>query len=1200
MGLRFYFGPSGSGKSTRLHREIVSRAIAEPGTDFLVIVPDQFTMQTQMDLVKAHPKKGIMNIDVLSFGRLSHRILEEVGGDARAVLDDTGKSLVLRKVAEGIGEEMPVIGGNLGKIGYIHEVKSAVSEFMQYGIGVKELDELTEYAKRRGALYHKLKDLGVLYRHFLEYIREKYITTEETLDLLCRMLPKSRLIRNSVVAFDGFTGFTPIQNRLIQNIMGLSLEVIVTVVMDGAETDPYVPDGEQKLFYLSKKTVRDLDRLAKEAGVPRGTDVFVGKSASAGRDSLAGKSASAGRDGLAGKSALASREDFAGRGAAAGGRKIAGAGCGNGDGEEELPRFYGNREMQHLEKYLFRYPVRAYEGENTAIHLFEASSPQEEIRQVCIRLLELVQEGHFCYRDFAVVTGDMASYAGHVEAEAEKFGIPVYLDQTKGIMLNPFIEYIRSALKIVMDNFSYQAVFHYLRSGLAGFDREETDLLENYVLSYGIRGRGRWEKIFTAKPPEMEAEELERLNAVREGLLEGLSPLLERGMDTAGEKIRALYAFLIKNKVQEKLAVYERRFQAQGGIGKAAVRAREYGQIYRLVMDLLDQMDSLLADERMGMKEFADILDAGFGEIQVGTIPQNVDRVVVGDIERSRLKEIKVLFFVGINDGNIPKNAGSGGIISDIDREFLQESPYELAPAPRQQMYIQRLYLYMNMTKPSVQLYLSYSKVDNEGKSIRPAYLVDTVRKLFPALRTDRPEMRDWTMQIKTKRSGVDYLAGMLRDYAAGNMEEEEKTRFFTVYNSYRRDEAYSGEARRLQEAAFARYREHPLGKEIAGLLYGRMLVSSVSRLQKYASCAYAHFLEYGLSLKEREEYGFEAVDMGNVFHGVLEIFAEKLQEEGCGWFDFGEETASRLLRSALDAYAAAYGDTVLYSTARNEYAIERMHRILKRAVMTLQYQLRKGSFIPKRFEVSFTEVDSLDAVNIALGKRERMKLQGRIDRIDTMEDDRHVYVKVIDYKSGSKKFDLAAVYYGLQLQLVVYMNAALEMEQKKNKGRGKEAVPAALLYYHVTDPMVKTEEEVTPEELNGQLLKELRMTGIVNKDEQVIRSLDGEFADKSDVVPVERKKDGEYSARSSILDAEGLQEVSAYVSRKIKEIGREILDGRIGANPYKQGADTACDYCAFRAVCGFDGRIDGYGYRRFEELSGEEALERMRQSGKG
>lgn len=1138
MGLRFYFGPSGAGKSTKLHEEIVKRALEEPKTDFLVIVPDQFTMQTQMDLVRAHPRKGIMNIDVLSFGRLSHRILEEVGGDRYTVLDDTGKSLVLRRVAENIGEDMPVIGGNLNKIGYIHEVKSVVSEFMQYGIGVKELEELTEFAKKRGALYYKLKDLGVLYKHFLQFIQEKYVTTEETLDLLCRLLPKSQIMKNSVVAFDGFTGFTPIQNRLIQKIMGLAKEVIVTAVMDGEEKNPYSPSGEQQLFYLSKKTAADLIRLAEEEGVSRGRDIFI-------------------------------------RG---------------GDGKAELPRFSGNREMQHLEKYLFRYPIKPYEGENRAVHLTEASSPGEEVRQVCIKMRELIRKENYCYRDFAIVTGNLETYAAYVEAAAEKFGIPVFMDFTKGILLNPFIEYIRSALKMVMDNFSRSSVFHYLRSGLTGFEREDTDRLENYVIACGISGKKKWSSLFTAMPEGITEERLAVFNKMRLAMMEQLSPLMEKGTGTAGEKIKALYQFIIRNHVQEKLAVYERMFRHKGDM----VRAREYGQIYRLVMDLLDQINSLLAEEKMGIKEFADILDAGFGEIQVGAIPQNVDRVVAGDIERTRLKEIKVLFFIGVNDGNIPKNTGNGGIISDIDREFLKESPYELAPTPRQQMYIQRLYLYMNMTKPSEHLYLSWCKVNNEGKSIRPAYLIDTLQKLFPGITADRPEQRNFEEQMESKQAGVDYVADMLRDYASGMMGEEEEKKFFTLYHIYKGDKKYQEEIRRLVDGAFIRYRETALGREIAHLLYGQLLVGSVSRLEQYMSCAYAHFLQYGLSLKEREEYGFEAVDMGNVFHGVLEKFSGKLEENGYSWLDFKEEDADRILGEALEEYAAAYGETVLYSSARNEYAIERMRRILNRAVRTLQYQLKKGSFLPENVEISFNTAENLESMDIALSKEEKMRLRGRIDRIDTYEEGGNVYVKVIDYKSGNKKFHLAALYYGLQLQLVVYMNAAMEMEKKKNPG--KKVIPAALLYYHVADPVVKSDGGMTKEELDMQLKQELRMTGIVNKNDTIITCLDREFTDKSDILPLERKKDGTLSVKSSVISEEELQEISRYVNLKIKEIGSEIMEGKIGANPCLHGKESACDYCSFRSVCGFDARIPGYHYRQLEELKEEEAMEKIKE----
>lgn len=1135
MGLRFYFGASGAGKSKKLQDEIVKRSIEEPHTNFLIIVPDQFTMQTQMDLVKAHPDKGIMNIDVLSFGRLSHRILEEVGRDGRIILDDTGKSLILRKVAESIKEELPVIGSNLNKIGYIHEVKSAISEFMQYGIGEKELTELTEYAKKRGALYHKLKDLQVLYKGFTDYIQEKYVTTEETLEQLCHVLPGSALVKGSVIVLDGFTGFTPVQNNLIQELMRMSREVIVTLEMDSRE-NPYIPDGEQKLFYLSKKTVSDITRLAKEAEVPRFEDVFLR--------------------------------------------------------EEKLPRFKDNEEMGHLERYLFRYPVRAYEKDNETIHLSEASSPLEEVRQVCIKIRQLIRKEHYCYRDFAIVTGGLEAYAGHVEEQCAKYEIPVFIDRTSGILLNPFIEYIRSALKLVMDNFSYPSVFHYLRSGLSGIVREDADLLENYIIAHGIKGKGRWMDLFTsagslAGDEQEQAAQLVRLNEIRQRLIDEIEPLLKK-TKTAGDKVRALYAFITKNQVQEKLAVYESMFERN----KDMSRAKEYGQIYRLVIDLLDQIDGLLSGENMSRKEFADILDAGFSEIEVGTIPRNVDKVVAGDIERTRLKEVKVLFFIGINDGYIPKDAGSGGIISDIDREFLQQSPYVLAPTPRQQMYIQRLYLYMNMTKPSRLLYLSYSKVNSEGKSLRPAYLTDTIRQLFPKLVTERPQLEETERKLETKQAGLDYLTDMLREYAADRLDQGERKKLACAYSLYHRDEDYRQTVDRLVDMAFIRYEGKPLSAEIARLLYGKLLVSSVSRLEKYAACAYAHFLQYGLSLKERQEYGFEAVDMGNVFHGVLELFAGKLTDRGYTWFDFEEEAAEEILSEALDACAAAYGDTVLYSTARNEYGIGRMHRILKRTVMTLQQHLKKGAFIPENFEMSFTMAENLDTVNIALSKEERLKLQGRIDRIDTYEDDSHVYVKVIDYKSGNKRFDLAALYFGLQLQLVVYMNAALEL--KKRKKPDKEVVPAALLYYHVEDPMVKADEEITPEEINERLLRELRMTGIVSENDTIISMLDKEFTDKSDVVPVERKKDGSFSAKSSVINAEDLKKVSNYVNYKIKQIGREILQGNIQINPCEKGGSGACDYCTYKNVCGFDKRLEGYRIRRLEKLEDEEALRRM------
>ena len=1141
MSLRFCFGPSGSGKSHRIYEEIMQRAAEEPGRNFLIIVPDQFTMQTQKDLVMRSDRDGILNIDVLSFGRLSHRILEEVGTKEMPVLDDTGKSLVLQKIAADLKEQLPAMGSLLHKQGYIHEVKSAISEFMQYGISTQDMDKLIASAEKRGALAMKLRDLKTLYRGFQDYIRDHFITTEETLDVLRRSLVKSKILPDSVVVFDGFTGFTPIQNRLIQELMRVCEETIVTVTI-GEEEDPYQMDGEQKLFHLSKKTVADLVKLAAEAEVTRGEDVFV-----------------------------------------KGGPN----------------RFTEAPALCYLEQNLFRYQYEPYTEKQCEIRMFEALSPREEVHQTALYIQKLIREEGLTYRDIAVVIGDLEGYASYVETEFGQLEIPCFLDRTRGIVLNPMIEYIKSALQLYIRDFSYDTVFHFLRSGMADISREEIDELENYVIRTGARGYRTYSRLFTRRTEEMQqgsgqedterAEEtLERLNRIRQQFADTVEILHMAPRAKAGEYVDHLYDFLEQNQVQQKLLNYQQQFEQEGDLAKA----REYAQIYRLVMDLLDQIYELLGEEEISLQEFADILEAGFGEITVGTIPQNVDRIVVGDMERTRLKQVKVLFFLGVNDGNIPKNASKGGIISDMDREFLIESGTEMAPSPRQQMYIQRLYLYLNMTKPSERLYLSYAKVNSDGKGIRPSYLIDTVRKLFPQLAVEYPQNRSRLEQIEGRQEGARYLAEELREYADGTLREEERQDFYLMYRAYETDP----EGRdRLTAAAFRRYKESGLSRIVARALYGRQLENSVSRLETYAACACRHFLQYGLSLQEREEFGFEVSDMGNVYHAVLENFAEKLAESGRTWWDFDENFATQAIKEAVEGYAATYGETVLYSSARNEYAITRMSRILTRTVLTLQQHLKQGSFQPDDYELSFRFAEDLDSIHVDLSEEEKMHLQGRIDRIDVSEDAEHVYVKVIDYKSGNKKFDLAALYYGLQLQLVVYMNAAMELESRKHPD--KEIVPAALLYYHIDDPTIETPVELTQEQINEEILTKLRMNGVVNSDPAVVERLDRFLQDKSKVIPVEKKKDGSFSARSGILSREELHVVSAYVDTKIRQIGREILDGKIAANPYEKGNEEACTYCAYKKVCGFDGSIPGYEKRQLEDLDKQTLMQRMQET---
>lgn len=1137
MGLQFYFGGSGSGKSTRVYQDVIAWSLQEPERRFFIIVPDQFTMQTQKDLVTLHPDRGIMNIDVLSFGRLTHRILDEVGGEDIPVLDDTGKNLILRKVAADCRDKLKVLAGSLNRTGYIHEVKSVISEFMQYGIRPDQVGEMAKAAAKKGLLSAKLNDVQILYEAFLSYIHEKYITTEESLDLLCRALPHSALIADSVIVFDGFTGFTPVQNRVLQELMTLCKQVCVTILIDTAE-DPFKISAEQKLFHLSQKTTVSLCKLQEQAGAGRGKDVYL-------------------------------------KGA-------------------PVIRHRDNPFFSYLEQNLFRYGNAAFEGEQDSCRIYKLDSPQREVSFVCRRIKELVRTKGYAYRDIAVVTGDLSEYADLLAAEFSGHGIPFFIDQTNGIVLNPFVEGIRSALQVLLKNFSYESVFHYLRSGITTLSMEDVDLLENYVRAAGIRGKKKYAELFTRHTRETggDGERLMRLNEIRERFFASLSVLMEPA-ETMGERVRQLYRFITGAGVEDKLVAYEQRFTAEGRPEKA----KEYAQIYRLVMELLEQMDGLLCKEKISAQEFYEILDAGLSEIQVGAIPQNVDRVVCGDMERTRFQEMKALFFIGVNDGSIPRTGISGGLISDMDREFLSAADWELSPTPRQKMYIQRLYLYMNLTKPTAYLFITYAAVGSDGKSRRPSYLIDVLKYMVLEVTVTAVGPEEDAYAAESAPDALRAFTPLLRDYAAGlyRRNEDMVRRVKGMYRMLSKEKGTCKSMERLLSQAFYTYRKAALPRAAAQALYGAMLVNSVSRMERFAECGYQHFLEYGLRLAEREEYGVTPKDMGTLYHEVLSRFSEGLEKRNLSWFTFTKEQGRTLLYEVVDACAAQFLGSILYSSARYEYVLHTMRAVMERSIDTLQYQIKKGVFEPKGFELSFQTMEDLDSVSVSLSDSEKMRLSGRIDRLDTYEDDRHVYVKVIDYKSGKKDFDLVTVYHGFTLQLVLYLNVAMEKEKREHPD--KEIVPAGMLYYHLDNPFTEQDGTLSEEQIDAALKKELRMRGIVNADGQVIGRMDEDIAagGRSDVIPVQMKTDGTPALSSHAYSGEVLQTISNYVNYKIRRLSKEILAGSIAHDPYEYKEQSACTYCRYSEVCGFDEHLPGCEKRSIIADGEEELLTRMR-----
>ena len=607
MALQFILGGAGSGKTRMLYDRVIRESMEHPEQKYLVVVPEQFTMQTQKEIIRLHPRHGIMNIDILSFKRLAYRVFEDLGVRIPVVLDDMGKSMVLRKVAGLKRGKLSLYKGHLEQSGFISQLKSQISELSQYGITP---DMLREVRGETDAplLAQKLEDLEVIYSGFREYIESHYITAEEILDILCRELPRWEPLKDSIILLDGYTGFTPVQYRLVELFLMHARDVVCTVTIDSRE-NAYKESSIQHLFYMSRHTVCRVASMAKRHGIPKKEDIICNR--------------------------------------------------------RPAWRYDESPELDFLEQNLYRYSGRTWEGNVERIQVYKGRNPAGEAAYVCSRIEQMIKEEGMRYRDAAVITGDLPSYGRELAHQFDEAGIPYFLDVKKSILENPMVELIRAALEMVKD-FSYESVFRYLKTGLvyekdgkwieseadgntAQADDENifdgsrkhveqmTDRLENYVRALGIRGWKRWDSCWERQYRGGEKLNMKELNEYRMWILEPLRPLREAFKAeeaTIASVTAALRQFLEHMRLREKLEEYRDFFLERGEPGDENL-AREYGQVYDRVLELFERLEGLLGAEKADMKNYIQILDAGFQEIQVGVIPATVDQVMVGDIKPS-------------------------------------------------------------------------------------------------------------------------------------------------------------------------------------------------------------------------------------------------------------------------------------------------------------------------------------------------------------------------------------------------------------------------------------------------------------------------------------------------------------------------------------------------------------------------------------
>lgn len=1135
MSLSLIIGSSGSGKSTTIYNRVIEESIKNKDKNFLIIVPEQYTMSTQRLLVSMHPNHCIMNIDVLSFNRLAYRVFEELGAAVHAVLDDTGKALVIRKLVNNHLEELTALRSNITRINYITQVKSLISELTQYNITPERLKDMIDTPVMSQSFKRRASDLLVLYQAFIDFIEGKYVTTESILSTLNEMLDSSEIVNGSTVVLDGFTGFTPIQYQLVEHMLKLCDEVAVTITAD--ETTALLENkADDELFAMSSEFAFKMIGIAKRAKATINEPVII---------------------------------------------------------SDENGWLSNNEALKFLERNIFRNNKARFDGDATdSISIISLSNPREELKNVAIAINKMVRSG-MNYKDIAVVAPDLEQYRYLLGPIWKDYDIPYFIDTKTEILFHPMTEAIESLFDIYTRNFRREDVLRFLRSGLTDLTLEEIDYLDNYLLATGIRGKSKYFHPFAIRSNSFSKDEdMLRINELRNRFIEPFEAFDKKlsGDSTVRDIAIAIYDFVVAFDFEKKISKRGQLYMDSDN----PVKAKEYSQIYQVIMNVLNKMVSILEDEKMHIQEFKDIFSAGLSAASIGVIPPANDSVIVGDIERTRLSNIKVLFCIGASDDAIPKKIENGGILSQLEREQLLEAGFELAPSDRQKTFRQRFYLYLMLTKPNQKLYITMPRVDGSGKSVSPSYLVGLLTKMFPGL--SLVEIEDFENQdrVLSKNSATDLLIDLLSKAAFFGLDEltdEEKHYFKELLEWASKDPDMDIDS--IIDATFYKHAKETVSADIMEAVNeafneDETVSGSVSRFELYNQCAYKYFLTYIMKLQEREKFELSNIDLGNFSHEALQRFSDSVKEDGKSWRSLTLEEQEAYIDTAISQTFDAMPKVSTLENSTQRYIVNTLKKTLRHTVDVITTQVSRGEFEPALFE---------EKINSPITDNETgelvAKLSGKVDRIDLTESVDKA-VRIVDYKSSWHELNLEQCYYGLSMQLPIYMGAVLE--KLKDKYPNATLHPSAMLYYEMSDDYISG-EGATPEATKESRLSLNKMNGLLSSDESDLRANDSTVGIEegqvkaSSIVPYAVDSKGNISKRTKAISREDMGTMIDYSFYAAADTAKNIIAGEFDCKPVKLGKIDACNYCSFKSICHFDENTEGFETKKIEKHENDEEI---------
>lgn len=1149
--LEFIMGRAGTGKTYRCLEDMRKKMEQAPlGTALVLLLPEHMTYQAERDLAASMGTgQGFFRAYVFGFRRFARQILMETGGMSKPHMTEVGRRLLLRRVLQQHGEQLSAFARAARQRGFSASLSDMLQELKSYRVEPEQLSDVAEKISD-AYLAGKLSDLALLERGFASAFEGRQLMDAgDLLNVLTEKIPQAEFLEGAEVYVDGFTFFNPQEKAILEAVLQKVEHVHVTFCM---EPSKHAPENHREtgVFYRAYESFVWLWQLAGRMQIGRRITE------------------------LAGAHRLS------------------------------LPA------LQEVEQQLFSFPPRPVEA-GEGVHIVEAANRRMEVEAIAADILRLCREKDYRFHDIGILVREHGAYDGLLPLVLEDHGIPFFVDRKRAAAHHPLAELLRSALEL-LHGWRYEAVFRCLRTGFFPMTWEQIDLLENYVLEFGIRGEKRWRmeedwpwfrhsiEEEANELSEAQQEHLAAVNLVRRGALKYLSAFAD-GMKQA-KSVRGittvLYGLLESLQVPSQLADWAEAADTKGNLAMG----REHAQIWDDIMELFEQLVAISGDEEMELRVYEQLLGDGLDALEMSLIPPGLDYVTVADFDQNSLSNTRAIYILGANEGSMPRRGREQGLLTDADRLHLHSMGLEIAGGGKDALFAEKYLLYHGFTQAREYLWISYALADAEGKGLAPSSLVERIRSILPHAEFLFIPLASLETEEKAEKAQLSRLASLrlsdsrrvLTGIASALRGQKEKGSMAPwwqdAYNWLLRQENEQERRKLAISGLFARAPEGSLPEELALRLFtkGGRLRGSVTRFERFKSCPFQHFAQYGLKLKERQEYRFQALDLGNLLHSTLREFGELLKADGRRWSEVGEVEWKAMVQEILARLAPRLQNEILLSTAQYRHQLERIRILAERSIRRLIAFDAASRFHPQVFERSFGRgVGAMPPLSYELGKA-RLEIVGQIDRMDFDEDGK--YFLIMDYKTGQAYINLVEVYYGLKMQLLTYLLVARNLLSGTGAG---EVLPAGMLYCFLRYPTYRAEQRISPEEARKKIESGLKMPGWVLADPEVIEAIDS----KQQFIKVKLNKDRSISQtnRASVRSLEEFDILMQYIDYLLEDTGRRILSGDIAARPYRMADGTqACQYCAYQLLCGFEPELPGYACREIKKLGDEEIMDGM------